>query len=62
MSEACGICHVTLKKNREIETGVCLKCEVDYHGCSTGDCPHESQAECNLALADLKTDQTEEDI
>lgn len=25
----------------------------EYHGCRTGDCPHETQEQCNRALFDL---------
>lgn len=26
--------------------------EMTYHGCLTGDCPHDTQAECDKSLAD----------
>lgn len=29
---------------------------IDAHGCTTGDCPHETQAECNAELDSFATE------
>lgn len=30
----------------------------EYYGCPTGDCPHQTQAECNAAMASLDAEAT----
>lgn len=31
----------------------------DWHGCNTGDCPHEKQVECDQALAEAVSETTQ---
>lgn len=34
----------------------------EYYGCPTGDCPHETQAECNAAMGALDASETGYDV
>lgn len=50
-------CGHKASSQREVNVDLCCECEIVFHGCSTGDCPHQKQSECDAALHDLKKEQ-----
>lgn len=53
----CPLCDHLMSKAQCDQVGICEACEIDYHGCSTGDCPHWYQVQCDDTLRDLKAEQ-----
>lgn len=53
----CLICDRNSRNSHEIEVGLCGDCEIEYHGCSTGDCPHETQSQCDAELNQIRLEQ-----
>lgn len=53
----CFLCDKPLENQRQKEVSLCKTCEVDTHGCSTGDCPHMTGKICEETIDALKAEQ-----